>query len=49
MTEYAPGEVKYKLATLRSEVGEMALTYIHELDQKRKETNSILQVKCEQS
>jgi len=22
---------------------------IHELDQKRKETNSILQVKCEQS
>lgn len=33
MTEYAPGEVKYKLATLRSEVGEMALTYIHELEQ----------------
>lgn len=33
MTEYAPGEVKYRLATLRNEVGEMALTYIHELEQ----------------
>lgn len=33
MTEYTPGEVKYKLATANEAIGEMALTYINELEQ----------------
>lgn len=33
MTEYTSGEVKYKLATANEAIGEMALTYINELEQ----------------
>ena len=33
MTKYTPEEVKYKLAVANKEIGEMALTYIHELEQ----------------
>jgi len=33
MKEYTSGEVKYKLATANEAIGEMALTYINELEQ----------------
>lgn len=33
MKEYTPGEVKYKLATANEAIGEIALTYINELEQ----------------
>jgi len=39
MRDYTPEEVKYRLAVTNTAVGEMALTYIHELEQ----SNNLLQ------